>query len=342
MYLILKRFNKKKKTAIFTGIILILAAIPLSVYSYNSYNYEKYFNAGLDNLKNEKFENAKNDFNNALRFNKNSKEDINKKIAQVEVMYKAKQTYEEGLSKFNDGKFIDAAVVLQKVPKEYEKYYKMAQNKIIECKKTYANQNISNAKAKDTEKNYTEAIKILDTVIDFDKDNYEALELKNEYNASIQKLKEDDNKASVESAKQLVSVNTDTNISRSNVQSASGEYPKIIYLSNGVHIIENKQQDDGHLGGAIISCRTIIFADQPRGIYFTLITGGQAYYQNVTYKAIFHFSGQDYVYNGVASSDMQFVPIPSGVIITPGTIVKADFQVNYKGKIYNFSAKATS
>jgi uncharacterized protein YjdB len=124
-------------------------------------------------------------------------------------------------------------------------------------------------------------------------------------------------------------------------QPTSSIYPKLIYLNGGVHIIENKQQDDGHLGGAIISCTYIGFGVQPFGIYFKLFAGGEAYNQRVTYKAIFHFTGVDRVYNGVASNDMQFILIPSKVSIDTGTTVKADFQVTYKGKIYKFSDNVT-
>ena len=185
-------------------------------------------------------------------------------------------------------------------------------------------------------------------VIDFDKDNQEALELKNQYSASIQKIKEEDAKRAEEKAKQEATANNqssnitnNSSISNSkNTQSTNNEYPKIIYLSNGVHIIENKQQDDGHLGGAVISC-TLDFGVQPFGIYFKLFTGGNAYYERVPYNATFHFIGVDRVYNGVALGDIKFIQIPSNVNITTGTTVKVDFQVTYKGKTYKFSDTVT-
>ena len=351
MYVILKRFINKKKSALFIGII-ILVAVTLSVYiyayGYNTYNYKKYFNAGVDNLKNEDFQSAKNDFTNALKFKRNSKDEIDKKIVEVETMAKAKQTYEDGMKNFNDGKFIVAITVFKQVSKGNEKYYNMAQDKIVQSKKAYSDENISNAKAKAAGKNYTEAIKILDMVIGFDKDNQEALGLKNQYTASIQKIKVEDDKRAAEKAKQEVaannqssnSINNSSSSNSKNIQPSNSEYPKIIYLSNGVHIIENKQQDDGHLGGAVISC-TLDFGVQPFGIYFKLFTGGNAYYEQVPYKATFHFIGVDKVYNGVASADIKFIQIPSNVSITTGTTVKVDFQVTYKGKTYKFSDTVT-
>ena len=232
----------------------------------------------------------------------------------------------------------------------HDKYYNMAQDKIAQSKKSYSDENISNAKAKAAGKNYTETVKTLDMVIDFDKDNQEAIELKNQYTASMQKIKEEDAKLAAEKAKQEVAANNNSsniknNSSSSNsknTQPSNSKYPNIIYLSNGVHIIENKEQDDGHLGGAMISCALMDFGVQPFGIYFKLITAGRAYYERVPYKATFHFVGIDYEYNGVASNDINFVLVPSKVEIVTGTTVKVDFQVTYKGKSYKFSDTATN
>jgi uncharacterized protein YjdB len=123
-------------------------------------------------------------------------------------------------------------------------------------------------------------------------------------------------------------------------QPTSSTYPKIIYLNGGVHIIENKQQDDGQFGGAVISCTYIGFGVQPFGLFFKIVAGAAAYNQRVTYKATIHFEGVDRVYNGVASDNIEGVLIPSNVSITTGTTVKVDFQVTYKGKTYNFSDTA--
>lgn len=114
----LRIFINKKKRYLFIGII-VLVAITTSVYiydyGYNTYNYKKYLNSGVDNLKKENFQSAKDYFTNALKFKRNSKDEIDKKIIEVEAMAKAKQICEDGMKNFNDGKFIVAIAVFQQV-----------------------------------------------------------------------------------------------------------------------------------------------------------------------------------------------------------------------------------
>lgn len=161
--------------------MLLIVGVPSSVYAYNTYNYNKFYNEGQSNLENEKYDEAIGNFSTALKYGEKYSEEINKKINLIKDLKSSKATYEEGMKKFNEKEYLDAVSIFEKIKKEDTERYKLSQEKIAEAQKMYIGENISKAQKEAVNKKYVEGIKYLDLALKIDSKNGQALKLKTDY-----------------------------------------------------------------------------------------------------------------------------------------------------------------
>lgn len=325
--------NKGKKVLV---IILILVAIggPSSVYAYNSYNYNKFYDEGQANLESGKYNEAIESFNAALEYGEKHSEEINIKVSLVKELQVSEDIYEDGLKKFNEKKYLEAIYILEKIKKEDIKRYSLAQQKINECKNLYTNDNLEKAKKESANKKYQEAIKYLDLVIKVDSKNDEALKLKNEYNKAIQKYKEEEEKARrvAEEVKK-----TETKKAEEDKKNEKSKQ----YTSGNSSEKESIETKDGVLrivkeDGSWATYSLFIY-NSPTIMEFRAIRLGLV--PDCDYRAVVHINGKEQVYKGNTSKEVY-----NSVWITDGgknKVIPIDVYLTYKGKEYKFTKKYT-
>lgn len=329
-----KRLKIKKKLVIII-LIFIIIVTTTSVYGYRIYNYNKFYSKGQESLKNDDYNAAETNFKSALNYNYKMSEEINKNLTLIEVLKSSKQNYENAVGFLKDAIYLDAIESFKKVTKEDEKRYKDSETKVEEAIKLYVTENMDKAKEEVKNNKFDSALGYLEGVIKFDSKNEEAIKLKNE----ISEKKENALKPKKINTKINANAKVSTSNNSSNVEIVkNSEYPKIIQINGGIHIIENKQQDDGHLGGILINSGMFGYSYQPNSIYFKVFQGGTM--MAIPYKAIFHLKGKDVVYNGKTSNDLVSISAEQDVV-PPGFNVKVDFTAIYNGKSYNFSNSFT-
>lgn len=172
--------NNKSAKLLGTILVLLILAVPSSVFAYNSYNYNKFYKQGQANIANEKYDEAISSFNATLKYNKNHSEAINKQISLVKDLKISKATYDEAVKKLKEKKYLEAIPVFQKIKKDDDKRYNLSQQKISECKNLYINESIDNSKKEFANKKYLEGIKYLDLALKVDDKNEQVLKLKSE------------------------------------------------------------------------------------------------------------------------------------------------------------------
>ena len=319
--------NKKIKILAIT-LILLAAVCPSSVYAYNTYNHNKFFNEGQANIDKEEYNKAIDAFSAALKYKKNNSEEINKQIKLAENLKTSKTIYEDGLKKFNDKNYLEAISAFEKIKKEDIKRYNLSQGKIVESKKLYTNENIAKAQKEAASKKYTEAMKYLDLVLKIDSKNEQALKLKNEYNKEIQLEKELAEKTKRE---QQLQENTKASDKTSNTNSqssntTSGKY-KIVLIKNGFNVYKTDGTSSSY------QIRLGIDA-QWHQLLFTVFGAGNTYTPDCNYKIIFHLKEGDIEYNGKTSPERKFIRISTS---NYDTNVVADVYLTYKGEIIKFT-----
>ncbi|WP_238881907.1 hypothetical protein [Clostridium sp. YIM B02551] len=195
----MNKVTKRKTFIVVVAIaILLIIAIPTSVYAYNNINYNKYFNLANDELNKEQFDASISDFKKSLNYNKKRQVEVDKLIDNANLIKESKITFEQASSLQNDKKYLESIDIYKKIPEGDNKYYNQAKENITTCGNEYINENIAKAKSEADNKNYDSAISYLDLVLKFDDKQKEASELKVSYNneiAKIQQAEEDKKKA---------------------------------------------------------------------------------------------------------------------------------------------------
>ncbi|KPU45700.1 tetratricopeptide repeat protein [Oxobacter pfennigii] len=172
--------SKAIKTTVII-IILIAIGVPVSVYAYNKYNFDKFYNEGKTHIENEKYDEAISAYTSALKYQKKSVNEVNEQIGLAENLKNSKAIYETGLKELNNKKYKEAIAVFETIKEEDKKRYALSQEKIAECRSLYINDNIDSAKSEAANKNYTEGISFLNLALEMDSQNEQALSLKTEY-----------------------------------------------------------------------------------------------------------------------------------------------------------------
>ena len=186
----MQKLTKRKKSIIVAIIVSLLIIIPASVYGYNNYNYNKYYNLAKDELNKEQFDASISDYKKCLNYNQKKKADIEKLIGDVNLVKESKETFGQALALQNDKKYLEAIDMYKKIPEGDNKYYNQAKENITTCGNEYINDNIAKAKSEANNKSYDSAINYLDLVLKFDDKQKEASELKVSYNEEIAKIQQ--------------------------------------------------------------------------------------------------------------------------------------------------------
>lgn len=320
--------KKKRNLFISIAILIVLTLIPSVAYGYNSYSYKKHYNLGLENLKQDKYEEATAEFNKALEYKKSKANEINTQTALIEILRQSKTDYEQGLALLGEKKYTEAITIFEKVVKEDEKRYSEAQGKISESKSLFTSENINKAKQEAGNKRYQEAIKFLDNVINFDSSNNEASELKNQYTSEIEKIEEAKKEAEAKAKKTVEEKVTKGEEKKPSATTDKPSSPTseedIVSVNNGFFTIKDAK---GNLK-AVFGWMPPAPANKPEQIYF--MVGGN----DLDYEVTFHFiGGRIATHKGKTSREYVIMSATSSEV-PRGQGIKITISVVYNGKKY--------
>ena len=110
----MERLITSKKLIISVISIIIVIAVPSSVYGYNNYNFNKLYNSGITLLDKEKFDDAINNFNSSLKYKPKMKKLIEGKINQAKDLKESKAVFDSAVALQNEKKYLDAIDSFQK------------------------------------------------------------------------------------------------------------------------------------------------------------------------------------------------------------------------------------
>lgn len=327
--------KKKRNLFISVAILIALTLIPSVAYGYNSYSYKKHYNLGLENLKQDKYEEATAEFNKALEYKKSKANEINTQTTLIEILKQSKIDYEQGLALLGEKKYTEAITIFKKVVKEDEKRYSEAQGKISESKSLFTSENINKAKEEASNKRYQEAIKFLENVIAFDSSNSEASELKNQYTAEMEKEKAELAKKEIEEkAKKEAEKKAEEKVKKEEQKKPSTTTDKpssppseedIVAVNNGFFAIKDAE---GNLKAVFGWVPGAGYMQSPEGVSFS-VRGN-----DLDYEVAFHFiGGRIATHKGKTSKDFVLIPATYSEVSYRQEI-KITITVVYKGKKY--------
>ncbi len=184
----------------------------------------------------ENYEKAIENYEQALNY-KNTK-DLLDKINLAKEIKESKANYEKAMELYNKKDYVTALEFFKKVSKMDSKRFKLAQDKIKECIKTYINENLEKAKTLAKEKKYKEAYVYLDKILAVDKENAVAKNLKEQYLKEEKELEEaqkiEDNKRIEENQKRQIKEKNKTKEESKNSQE------KVTTKKKAEEIVKNK------------------------------------------------------------------------------------------------------
>jgi len=184
-----------KKKGLIIIFFILLISIPISIMAYNSYNSSKYYDIGLSNIKEDKFDEAVSNFNTSLKYGKKFKKDINDKINLITKLKTSKSNFQEAEKLMQDKKYLHAIESFNKVIKEDEKRYELSLKKADESKKLFIKENIDEAKKSSEEKKYNDALNYLDVALKEFPQDEETLNLQKQYKEALKRQKEEEARA---------------------------------------------------------------------------------------------------------------------------------------------------
>lgn len=191
--------RKLLKTPIIILIIVIAVAIilPFSVKTKRQRNFNKYLSLAESSMQDERYNDAIVYYTYALKYN-NESEEVKNRIIYAKKNLDSKNAFDNGIKKSYNGEYMEAMEFFALVSTEDKERYEIAKKKMEQCKKSYIDRIIEEAKKEAQNSNYEVAIGKIDEVLRTDSLNQEALALKNEYTIIIQKIAEENAKKSSE------------------------------------------------------------------------------------------------------------------------------------------------
>jgi len=175
--------SKKKRLYLIIAIILVILAVPSTVYGINYKQYKGNIDKAIAQINEEKYDEAINDFTKISNtyFGKKNHKEIKNNIENAKKFKEDKKTYDEALKLIDNKKYLEAIEILKKIPKEDKKRYELAKKKTEECKTLYVALYIQKGKNEAKEGRYDDAINFFTLALKIDPDNKEASALKKEY-----------------------------------------------------------------------------------------------------------------------------------------------------------------
>lgn len=188
--------NKFFKIGIVLLSIIILSS---SIYYFNKvHSYKNLINQANQYIEQGNYDKARIAFNKSLEYKKDP--NVEKSIILVNQLQESQKNYYDGMKKIDEKDYLGAIKKLNLVSKLDEKYYGEAQKKIESSKKCYIDEQLSVAKDKYRNNEFTEAIKYLDSILKIDPNYMEANQLKETY---IKQIKKEEDKKKLEAKKKV-------------------------------------------------------------------------------------------------------------------------------------------
>lgn len=337
---------KKKMKLIIASSILFIILVPSFAYGYSYHSFQTKLNHAETLLSNEQYDDSVTAFLNLKPSKFSDVSSINSKVKLALELKQSKEAFTAAMKLFDEKKYVEAINSFKTVKKLDKSRYAKANKKIKEASTIYVTNNIAKAKSEAYNTKYEVAIGFLDTVLKFDKNNKEAISLKNTYNTEIQKIRDEESKqkqseeyaesrtketnsndqtASHISQKQLS--NSNETIS-TNISSASVDNPGYTITSyNGwfqVHLNSGVQTPEG------FGIKIIMYDLQPYGIDYMFVGN------DVHYEITFHLPTGDIKKSGIASNNICSVPA-TPTDVPKNQAINIDISAIYKGKTYTGS-----
>lgn len=219
--------KKIHKAPIIVLCIIIAAAIiiPYSIHARNENNYSKYCDLGDASMGDGRYSDAIVYFTNALEYKPDNNE-LKQKLERAGKLVKSKAAFEKGLKDSYDKHFDEAIKDFEAVDKADEERYKVAQEKIKQCRILYVNNFVNMAKSEMEKGNIEVAVSYLDKAIVEDPANATAVSLKSQYTLVLQQKAEDEAKKQLEEQKKSAKQDSKTkNQSSSSTQNQGTSTP---------------------------------------------------------------------------------------------------------------------
>lgn len=337
--------NKRIKI-ILASLLLTIIAVPSVVYGYNYRSYKTNLKHAERLLNDEQYADSIEKFLN-LKSSKFSNDDsafIDSNVKLAAELKQSKESFESGVNLINEKKYIEAINDFKNVKNSDKKRYGQAQEKIKEASDLYIADNITKAKAEATNKQYDNALNILETILKFDSNNKETINLKDEYNLESQKIKDEEEakKQAEENAKKdadnqafsQTSENqyTDTSNSSLSNETKSTSVPSnnsgytVKYNNEGWFKVNLNSGVPTPEGFGIMSMG---YSVQPNGIYYRFVGN------NVQYEITLHLPTGDVKDSGNSTNDGFISASLSDV--PRNQSINIDISATYKGETYTAS-----
>lgn len=194
-----KVFNKKY----IWGIIIGIFVISVGVFSFKQYSEYKNFNLNVaeaeKNYKVDKFSEAKQYYQTALKYKKDS--NIESKIKLCDNMEGSYKEYNNGIEALNKKDYLTSYNCFKKVISDDTKRFSLAKDKITETSKLYIDSELVQAKDLASKVDYQAAITHTDAILNIDSNNETAKKLKTQYESDLQKKLDEQKRIEEEQAK---------------------------------------------------------------------------------------------------------------------------------------------
>lgn len=221
-------------------IILLVAALPIGAYSYNSYKYKQLVASAEKAMKEGNFDEATRLYNDALRFGKKDSMKITEDLDLINQSKSDKAIIDYAEEFIKDKKYLEALNELKRIEGD-SYYYEIASVKAEKAKSSYISENLEKAKTEAELSKYNEAIAIIDTILSIDNVNKEAEALKKNYYDEVTKIKiaEEETKKKAEEEKHAVVNNASTSNSGSQGSNNSPVNINYVYGNSSGNILNS-------------------------------------------------------------------------------------------------------
>lgn len=189
--------SKKRKISsvpfiIIAVILLFIGAIPSMIHSRNKKNFNLCYNLGEEAMSDGRYNDAVLYYSKAIKYNDNV--ELVLKIETASRLAKSSFYFDKGLLDFYNGNYTEAIESFERVSKQDEERLAVASQKISLCKAKCTEKLILSAKEQANESSFEAAIVFLDEAISIDASNTEAIALKTQYLADIQRIADEEAK----------------------------------------------------------------------------------------------------------------------------------------------------
>jgi tetratricopeptide (TPR) repeat protein len=194
-----ERLKTKRFLVISLAFVILIAGVPSTVYAYNQHKYNTLIREAELSVQNDQFDEAVSLYNLAVNYQKKSQAEVAVKIENINTLKESKKVYEDALKQYDlkqyDLKqYLEAMDTFSKVSESDSKRYELAQIKISQCKQQYIETTLQTIRDRASNKEFENALELSESVLKVDPQHLDALNLKQEDTAAMEKIKEEKEK----------------------------------------------------------------------------------------------------------------------------------------------------